>query len=114
VSELLTNHDEGSLFKWSSNSLTRLKALKWNGDKEQRKRVPIMVGYLVELVYDISIARDNTISGSPAFELPLGGFPPKKRESYLDLMMLDFHIVLYRNFISDFRVEPDNLYFTLN
>jgi hypothetical protein len=72
VSELLTNHDEGSLLKWSSNSLKRLKALKWNGDKEQKKRVH---GYLVELVYDLSIARDNNISGSPGFELLLGGFP---------------------------------------
>jgi hypothetical protein len=78
VSKLLTNHDEGSLFKWSSNSLTRLRALRWNGNTEQRKRVH-MVGYLVELVYDISIARDNNISGSPGFELPLGGFPTKKR-----------------------------------
>jgi hypothetical protein len=74
VSDLLTNHDEGSLFKWSRNSLTRLKALRWNGDKDQRKRVH-MIGYLVELVYDLSIARDNNISGSPGFELPLGGFP---------------------------------------
>jgi hypothetical protein len=55
----LTKHDEGSLFKWSSNSLKRLKA-KWNGDKEQRKRVH-MVWYLVELVFDLSIARDNKI-----------------------------------------------------
>jgi hypothetical protein len=78
VSELLTSHDEGSIFKWSSNSLTRLEALKWNGDKAQRKRVH-MVGYLVELVYDLSIARDNNISGSPGFELPLGGFPSRKR-----------------------------------
>jgi hypothetical protein len=78
VYELLTSHDEGSIFKWSSNSLKRLKGLKWNGDKEQRKRVH-MVGYLVELVYDLSIARDNNISGSPGFELPLGGFPTKKR-----------------------------------
>jgi hypothetical protein len=78
VSELLTNHDEGSLFKWSSNSLKRLEALRWNGDKEQRKRVH-MVGYLVELVYDLSIARDNNISRSPGFELPLGSFPAKKR-----------------------------------
>jgi hypothetical protein len=78
VSELLTNHDKGSLFKWSRNSLTRLKALRWNGDAEQRKCVHI-VGYLVELVYDLSIARDNNISGSPGFELRLGGFPTKKR-----------------------------------
>jgi hypothetical protein len=78
VSKLLANHDEGSLFKWSSNSLTRQRALRWNGNTEQRKRVH-QVGYLVELVHDLSIARDNNISGSPGFELPLGGFPIKKR-----------------------------------
>jgi hypothetical protein len=72
LSELLTNHDEVSLFKWSSNSLKRLKALKWNGDKEQRKHVH-MVGYLVELVYNLSIARDNNMLGSLGFELPLLG-----------------------------------------
>jgi hypothetical protein len=77
-SELLTNHDEGSIFKWSSNSLKRLGKLSWNGAKAQKKRVH-MVGYLVELVYDLSIARAHNISGSPGFELPLGAFPAKKR-----------------------------------
>jgi hypothetical protein len=41
----------------------------------------MVVGYLVELVgvYDLLIARDNNISGRPGFELPLGGFPTKRK-----------------------------------
>ena len=77
---MLSRSDDNtsSLFKWSETSLKRMKALKWNGDSEERKRIH-MVGYLIELVYDLSIAPTNNISGSPGFELPLGSFQQKKK-----------------------------------
>jgi hypothetical protein len=47
-------------------------------ETENRESGVHMVGYLVELVYDQSIARDNNISGIPGFKLLLGGFPTEK------------------------------------
>ena len=74
---MLSNDSGSSLFNWSAASQKRIKALKWNGDTDERKRIH-MVGYLIELVYDLSIAPNNNVSGSPGFELPLGSFQKKK------------------------------------
>jgi hypothetical protein len=77
---MLLNKSGNGIFKWSDASRKRIQVLKWNGDNNERKPIH-MVGYLVELVYDLSIAPNNNISGSPGFELPLGSF--QKRNIHL-------------------------------
>ena len=71
--EGITNVDDG-LFIWDEYSLKRIEKLQLSGCSNVREKQLVMVGYALELVYDLMIAVSDNVSQSPGFESCLGIF----------------------------------------
>ena len=55
-------------------NICAIDALKIAGTSSLEERQYHMVGYLIELAYDLAIGTGNEVSASPGFEIPLGAW----------------------------------------
>ena len=62
------------LFMWDESSVKRINKLKLIGCTNFNEKQLVMVGYALELVYDLMIAVSDNVSQSPGFESCLGIF----------------------------------------
>jgi len=65
--------DPSTLFHWSAISKCRIEKLSWKGELYDKKCLHI-VGYLLELAYDLCIPSTTNISRNPGFETILAIF----------------------------------------
>ena len=65
---------EDGLFMWDENSIKKIENLKLIGCTTIKEKQLVMVGYALELVYDLMIAVSDNVSQSPGFESCLGIF----------------------------------------
>ncbi len=60
------------IFLWSDVMLHRIGEIKFPGAKVLADKQLHMVGYMIELCYDLALSSDHNISESAGFETPLG------------------------------------------
>ncbi len=60
------------IFLWSDVMLHRIGEIKFLGAKVLADKQLHMVGYMIELCYDLALSSDHNISESAGFETPLG------------------------------------------
>jgi len=70
----LTSSADGSLFHWDGPVLEKVEKLNFKGSKNLEERQLHMVGYLLELCYDLAIPPADSVSRNPGFETALGIF----------------------------------------
>jgi hypothetical protein len=68
---LYTTTGDG-IFLWSDVMLHRIGEIKFPGAKVLADKQLHMVGYMIELCYDLALSSDHNISESAGFETPLG------------------------------------------
>ena len=69
----LTSVDNG-LFIWCDEVMTRLENIDFKGSTCIKDKQLHMVGYLIELMYDLALGNNNNLSEAPGFEVPLGAW----------------------------------------
>jgi hypothetical protein len=70
---LLENEDDG-IFTWSNDVIQKVENLWFSTCTELQDKKLNMVGFLLELGYDLMINSDDNVSESPGFEPCLGIF----------------------------------------
>ena len=68
---------ENGIFVWPKEHLDHLKADRWNGMTMTQKQLN-MVGYLIEIFYDLCLAPGDNVSMNPGFERYLLDFSRDK------------------------------------
>ena len=58
---------ENGIFEWPEEVLANLRADRWNNMNMQQKQLN-MVGYLLEIFYDMALAPGDNVSENPGFE----------------------------------------------
>ena len=63
----ICDETENGIFEWPEAVLANLRADKWNNMNMQQKQLN-MVGYLLEIFYDMALAPGDNVSENPGFE----------------------------------------------
>jgi len=58
----------GDIFHWDDNTLEKLEKCKMGGTQEMREKILHMVGYSLEIAYDLCLSDRNNVSQSMGFE----------------------------------------------
>ena len=74
MSKLVDKKEGSGIFKWSEDVIQKVNKLTLYSCTELEEKQLVMVGYLLELGYDLMINADDNISESPGFEACLGIF----------------------------------------
>ena len=63
---------EDALCHWAEDVLEKVEKTNFRGATSLQDKQLHVVGYLIELVYDLAISSQDNVSESPGFETPLG------------------------------------------
>ena len=71
--ELLCEKENG-IFLWNEKIETNVNNVKFRNAKTLNEKKLNMIGYLLEIFYDVALKESSNVSTSPGFETPLGVF----------------------------------------